>query len=308
MAKIAVELEQALTLRQTSGSSGQISARVLAHGAGWSVSDMLCTSGPQDRPFEEQNVGFTIAIVTAGSFQYRGSINSVGAGGVLMSPGSLLLGNAGQCFECGHQHGLGDRCLSFQYSPEYFDRLAGDAGAPRSRREFHVLRLPPLRALAPLVASACAALVEQVEAPWEELSVQLAAKAIELANDCSANRSAAQPASVARVTRAIRVIEDKLDGGISLGLSSLARVAGLSPYHFLRTFQQVTGVTPHQYLLRTRLREAAMRLAAERVKILDVAFDCAFGDVSNFNHAFRAEFGVSPRAFRAGARSPLGRS
>jgi AraC-like DNA-binding protein len=57
-------------------------------------------------------------------------------------------------------------------------------------------------------------------------------------------------------------------------------------------------VTPHQYVLRARLREAATRLAADASKVLDVALDCGFGDVSNFNRSFRAEFGVAPRVFR----------
>ena len=60
-------------------------------------------------------------------------------------------------------------------------------------------------------------------------------------------------------------------------------------------------MTPHQYVLRLRLREAAMRLAAEPAKIIDIAFDCGFGDLSSFNRAFRAEFGVSPRAYRGAA-------
>ena len=59
-----------------------------------------------------------------------------------------------------------------------------------------------------------------------------------------------------------------------------------------------TGMTPHQYIVRARLREAALRLAAERAPVLDIAFDCGFGDVSNFNRSFRAEFGISPRAYR----------
>jgi AraC-like DNA-binding protein len=79
----------------------------------------------------------------------------------------------------------------------------------------------------------------------------------------------------------------------------MAREAGLSPYHFLRTFERLTGLTPHQYVRRARLRNAATRLAAEPVRVIDIAFDCGFGDVSNFNRAFRAEFGVSPRAYRA---------
>jgi AraC family transcriptional regulator len=83
-----------------------------------------------------------------------------------------------------------------------------------------------------------------------------------------------------------------------LTLETLATESGLSPYHFLRTFERLTGVTPHQYVLRARLRKAALRLADGAERITDVAFDCGFGDISNFNRAFRGEFGVSPRAFR----------
>ena len=50
----------------------------------------------------------------------------------------------------------------------------------------------------------------------------------------------------------------------------LAAEAGLSIYHFVRTFRRVTGVTPHQFLMRTRLRRAAVRLASQRAKIIDV--------------------------------------
>ena len=81
-------------------------------------------------------------------------------------------------------------------------------------------------------------------------------------------------------------------------LEAMARSAGVSPYHFLRTFERLTGVTPHQYVLRARLREAALRVVAEPDRILDIALDCGFGDVSNFNRAFKTEFGVAPRTFR----------
>ena len=75
----------------------------------------------------------------------------------------------------------------------------------------------------------------------------------------------------------------------------------MSPYHFLRTFKRVTGVTPHQWLLRARLREAARRLAASRAPVTDIALDVGFEDLSNFMRSFRAEFGVSPRRYRLAA-------
>ncbi|HEX4592857.1 MAG TPA: AraC family transcriptional regulator [Bryobacteraceae bacterium] len=295
MAKIAVELERALTRRALCGAAGQATARRLAQGDGWTVQDVVCTSGPQDRPFEELHSGFSIAIVVAGSFQYRST-----TGHELMTPGSLLLGNAGQCFECGHEHGWGDRCVSFYYAPDYFERLAADSGVRGPRPDFRTHRLPPLRALSPLIARACAALSMDgpADGAWEELSVQLAARTVQLVRGLSSPPNVAPPSAVARVTRAVRAVERHPDAGLTL--ARLARESGLSPYHFLRTFERLTGLTPHQYVLRARLREAAIRLAVteKRARILDIALDSGFGDVSNFNRSFRAEFGVSPRAYR----------
>jgi AraC family transcriptional regulator len=258
---------------------------------------VVCTSGPQDRPFDERHAHYTIAIVVAGSFQYR---SPLGSG--LMTPGSLMLGNAGQCYECGHEHGEGDRCVSFWYAPEYFERLVADA-APRGAGSFAIPRLPALRLLSPLVARAGAGAAGSPGVPWEELGVRVAACAVRLAAGATADRGGPPPNAAARVTRSVRRIERHPDAGLTLG--SLARDAGLRPYHFLRTFERLTGVTPHQYILRARLREAAMRLVDEPGKVLDIALDCGFGDVSNFNRAFRAEFGVNPSRYRDGVSRAL---
>lgn len=309
MAKIAVELEKAVARRALEGTPGGTTMRWLAAGDGWKVGDVLCTSGPGDRPFEERHETVAVVLVTAGTFQYRSA-----AGRELMTPGSLMLGNAGQAFECGHEHGRGDRCLSFHYDPDYFEDLAADAaGGARSRiarasrtasgiREFfHPLRLPPLRPMSSVVARALAGLAGSVCVSWEELSLQMAARALRLASGLAPGSAAVSPAATARVTRAVRRIER--DPGYGVSLRELAREARLSPYHFLRIFRHLTGVTPHQYVRRLRLRAAATQLAMGPGRIADVAFDSGFGDVSNFNHAFRTEFGTSPRVYRLGSRT-----
>ena len=291
LAKIAVEFEG------TIAAAGQTHACTVAQGNGWTVQDVLCTCGPHDRPFEERHDRVSIAIVLAGSFQYRGADGRRGAG-ELMTPGSMLLGNAGRSFECGHEHGQGDRCLSFHYDADLFERIAAESGASRSERAFSRLRLPAVRETAPLVARAAG--LHQAGSNgfsgWDELSVEIATSALRWANGLRGDVVFAPPSTVARITRAVRAIDD--DPAQELTLDTLAQQAGLSRYHFLRTFEQLTGMTPHQYVRRARLRLAAVRLAADPERVLDIALDCGFGDVSNFNRAFRSEFGVSPQAFR----------
>jgi AraC-like DNA-binding protein len=291
LAKIAVALERALAHRRAHGSRGETTPRVIARGGGWTVADVICTRGPQDRPYEERHARDAIALVLAGNFQYRTS-----AGSGLMTAGSLLLGNHEDGFECAHEHGEGDRCVSLWYDPDYFERLAADAGARRTDRRFNRSRLPPLRQLSAIAARAGAAVHQADAAAWEEIAVTLAARAVTVSAGLPSDHNGLPPNAESRVARAIRAIDRQPDAAPALG--SLAQAAGLSPYHFLRTFTRVIGVTPHQYVRRGRLRYAASRLGTDGASVLDIALDSGFGDVSNFNRAFRAEFGVSPGVLR----------
>jgi AraC-like DNA-binding protein len=280
----------------------------LARGNGWSVLDVSCTAGPSDRPFEEQHSDACIAIVISGTFQYQSA-----AGRELMTPGSLLLGSPGQYFECGHEHGVADRCICFSYDARYFDGLIADAGVHDRSQRFQRLRLPPVRETSLLVARVTAALggigapspyrVQTLaDSDWEEIGVELAAEALNLANSGAPN----QPSSLAaeaRVTRVVRMIDEHPEAEHALDM--LAREARITRYHFLRVFQHLTGLTPHQYVRRARLRRAATRLMIDPARIVDVALDAGFGDISNFNHAFRAEFEINPMSCRRHALSAV---
>jgi AraC-like DNA-binding protein len=70
----------------------------------------------------------------------------------------------------------------------------------------------------------------------------------------------------------------------------------------LRLFAKVLGVTPHQYVVRSRLRRAARLLADGTRSVTAVAFDAGFADVSNFVRTFHRAAGVSPRRFRQAAQ------
>jgi AraC family transcriptional regulator len=284
-------LAVALARKPAPDAPGGFIDRPVAAGPGWRVMDIVCTCGPYDRPYEERHAGASVSIVLAGSFVYRDN-----HGAALMAPGAMLLGDPDRSFECSHDHGAGDRCLSFQFDPDCFARLAEDAGARRP--VFGRSGLPPLRPLAAAALHARLALEnESPAAAFEEIALELAGGALRLASDLSAkSRADVADRDFSRVTRVIREIES--DPAAPRTLAAMAEAAGTSRYHFLRVFSRVTGATPHQWILRARMREAARRLAATHVPVTDIALDAGFDDLSNFIRTFRAEFGVSPRAWR----------
>lgn len=267
-----------------------ITPHLLASGPGWRVTDFVCNAGPEDRPFEEQHGNVSIAAVTAGTFQYRTE-----SGSAVLSPGALLLGNPGACFECGHEHAGGDRCLSFHYSAEHFEAIVADMPGVRSAA-FAVPRLPPVPALMPLLAAAEAARGHHDAAELEELALRIAGAVAALVTGSGCDQSASRVDDERRVTAALRRIEQNAHEPLALAV--LAREAAMSPYHFLRTFRQMTGMTPHQYVLHTRLLRAARRLRASADPVAMIAFEAGFNDLATFNRRFRRLIGATPSVFR----------
>jgi AraC family transcriptional regulator len=279
-------LRTALKRKHRDGVAGGNFGTLLAEGDGWRVLDIICSAGPHDRAFEERHDWSSISLVMAGAFAYR-----THRGSMLMSSGALMLGNFGQSFECSH-HGEGDRCLSFQFTPEMFEGITPDAGAPRAAFEHD--RIPPLRALAALTAWAANAIGKPTA--LEEIGLELAGAVLQMQRTRGRATTARDRIRIAEVIRHLETHREARHM-----LPELARLARLSRYHFLRTFRDVTGITPHQWILRARLREAAKRLAAGKGPITEIALEVGFEDLSNFIRSFRAEFGISPRAYRASA-------
>lgn len=272
-----------------------ISLRMLASGRDWSVADILCTAGPADRAFEERHEVACIAAVTQGSFQYRSS-----RGRAVLAPGALLLGNEGECFECGHEHARGDRCLAFHYAPRLVEEIA--ATTPGATRESFTLPvLLPSAALAPILAAIEAARDAEDDAAFEELALSLAVAVFASLAGAAGRAAVTTARDERRVTAALRRIETASDE--PLALSALAKEAATSPFHFLRIFREIVGLTPHQYVLRTRLHRAALRLRRTKEPISAIALDAGFNDLSTFNRRFRRVMGASPSAYRA--RGPL---
>lgn len=266
--------------------------RTLAAGEGWSLNEIVCRAGPSDRPFEERHNGFSVSAVVGGHFTYRSD-----AGHGLLYPGALLLGNNGSCFECGHAHGIGDRCISLNVCEEQFSEVAAAAAAASTGRfRFSAPSLPPSPKALPIVAQMEALSWAPSSLRSEELALQLIERVIALVSGDRRTSAAPTGRETRRVIEAIRLIES--DAARPLELREMAAVAGMSKYHFLRVFRRLTGLTPHRYLVSARLRRAALALTSSRRPVIEVALDAGFGDLSTFNKTFRAVFDLTPRQYR----------
>jgi AraC-like DNA-binding protein len=253
-----------------------------------SVVDYRCALGPGDRPFPEIHRQFSLSYVRKGSFgcRTRGRTFELVAG-------AIMVGHPGDEYTCSHEHHVcGDECLSFHFAPEFVESL-GRAKAWR------VGALPPIASLIVVGELAQAAVEEKSDVALDEAAIILASRfAASMSDASTVQETAARDRR--RAVEAALWISDHAHEPVEL--AKTARLAGLSPFHFLRSFAQVIGVTPHQYLVRSRLRRAARLLAERERAITDIAFDCGFNDLSNFIRTFRRAAGVSPRGFRRAAK------
>jgi AraC-like DNA-binding protein len=253
------------------------------------VSDFRCSAVPGEKPFAELHRCHSISFVRKGSFGYHchGRSHELVAG-------SLLIGTPGAEFICTHDHVCGDECLSFFFEPELIETIGERAEA------WQVGATPPLAELMVLGELAQAAADGQSDIGLDEAGHLIASRLVEVVS----GKAKKQPSVTARDRR--RAVEAALwidaHSHREIELEDIARQAGVSPFHFLRLFSASLGVTPHQYLVRSRLRRAARSLADDDKPVTDIAYDVGFGDLSNFVRTFHRAAGVSPLKFRQASR------
>lgn len=255
------------------------------------VVDYRCSAGPVERPFTEQHEGHSVSYVRKGTFGYK----ALGESYELVA-GSVLVGHPGDEFMCTHDHHVcGDECLGFHLSPGFVELVGGD------RNTWRTGGLPPLPELMVLGELAQAVASGRSDAGLDEVGLWFASRFV----DVVTGRQRAPQTAPERDRR--RAVEAAMwiaaHSHEDLDLDRAAGEAALSPFHFLRLFSRVLGVTPHQYLVRSRLRHAAGLLADSDTPVTDVALAVGFADLSNFVRTFHRAAGVAPRDFRRAARN-----
>ncbi len=116
------------------------------------------------------------------------------------------------------------------------------------------------------------------------------------------------PASYQPFRRVIDHIEKNIS--TSINVEALSAESNLSVSQFRKRFGKLFGISPNEFILRTRLQRAARLLANSDDALIKIALDCGFCDQSYFTKRFRDFFGVTPRRYRRvvphGAGSVLG--
>ena len=254
-----------------------------------SVSDFRCSAVPGDTPFVEQHRCHSISFVRKGSFGCR----SRGRSFELVA-GSVLVGHPGDEYVCSHDHVCGDECLSFFLGPELVEAIGDRADV------WQIGSAPPLPELMVLGELAQAAADRRSDIGLDEVGHAFASRFV---NVVAGQARKPVPANARDRRRAVETaLWIDAHSHQAIDLEDAAAQADLSPFHFLRLFSSVLGVTPHQYLVRSRLRHAARLLADQGRSITDIAYDVGFGDLSNFVRTFHRAAGVSPRRFREASR------
>jgi AraC-like DNA-binding protein len=86
-------------------------------------------------------------------------------------------------------------------------------------------------------------------------------------------------------------------------IEQLAREVRISPFHFIRQFEAVFGVTPHQFRIASRLELAKALLAGGEHSVTDVCMEVGFSSLGSFSTLFAQRVGETPSAYRRRIRT-----
>jgi AraC-like DNA-binding protein len=86
-------------------------------------------------------------------------------------------------------------------------------------------------------------------------------------------------------------------------IEQLAREVRISPFHFIRQFEAVFGVTPHQFRIASRIELAKALLAGGEYSVTDVCMEVGFSSLGSFSTLFAQRVGQSPSEYRRRIRT-----
>lgn len=262
------------------------------------VLDFKCRCRECNTSRPEQSATFSISFVRTGNFLFnvfRRSLDSYN--------GCILITKPGYDRTVTHVHAVPDECTIFDFTPAAYAEIQHIYGRTRFFRDndlhstlllagpeleythFHVLQLLQAR---------------------QRNKLQVDQLVVEMAHAVLANITLYRPNTklgpqvkknhLQTVERAKAFISDHFVQDISL--QDVAAHCHVSPFHFSRIFKLFTGCPPHQFLMATRLKNAAILLRNTPQPVADVGFSSGFNSVEHFAAAFRQRYRCSPTDYR----------
>ena len=189
--------------------------------------------------------------------------------------------------------------IALAFEPATFDHLVQSANGKHS-----LTIMQSLAACPPKIEHLMRALLhESLDSSTEEgLGLECIATAIAL-GICQHAGALSTPTKTAPrlAPKQIRAVQAYVETHLhqQISLADLAATAGLSSFHFLRSFKGSLSTTPARYVLDRRMERARYLLKVSRTTVSEVGISVGFEDVSHFSRAFRRVLGVTPSAFRS---------
>lgn len=254
--------------------------------------------GPHRDPAEEVARSHAVSLVEQGAFELRRRRERL-----WMRAGAVMVTHPGYAYSCQHREEFPtDRCLAVIPSPGLVESIASDGSG-------RLEAVPAHRRAAARTAYQFLGLRELLlrpGGPAEPLEVEVRAMEL-LAGVARWNRRARvgfRLGQVAWYAPRIDAARERIQADFreTHTLASLARGAGMSPFHFARVFAELTGTPPHRYLVEVRLM-AARAMLLEGAGVTPAALACGFGNLSHFVRSYRRRFGTVPSATRSSQES-----
>jgi AraC-like DNA-binding protein len=262
-----------------------LTKRVLAAADGFTVEDVLCTSGRSSWSTSEPATKDSIVFVRRGCFRRR--VDGVES---FLDPVAIYFERVGQEEEIAHPSDGGDECTQIVLAAGAVEAVWGGDFRPPARPLF----TSPQADLAhrQLVGSLRSGDVLELG----ERIVQL----LEFVRDCGTRRrTRGRPATAAARRRAVDAAREAIAIQPTIGLFELARVVAISPHHLSRIFRAETGETITRYRNRARVRLVLERLAERERSLARLAGELGFADQAHLARVVRREVGSTPSALRS---------
>ncbi|MGE4297592.1 MAG: helix-turn-helix domain-containing protein [Desulfovibrionaceae bacterium] len=235
---------------------------------------------------------YSVACVMAGErhFFFRNAQHAVG-------PGDITCIDPGEIHACAPRSDSGLTYCMYYIEADWFTAFAAEVIGPDSHPPSFTRNI----ITAPSLFKNLVALYPFLEKPSSRLEKESrirTALAPLVRSHCGQPRPARAPSPATDRIERVRIhLRGNLTENVSL--ETLATLAGVSPYHLLRTFKKATGLAPHAYQNQLRITHAKSLIAAG-VPLCQAALEAGFSDQCHFAKMFKRHVGATPRQYKMG--------